>query len=71
MTMTGKNLPYKQGFGPFAPEIYRAPLSYPYRDDKLMDGELAARRATDQIESQVGAANTCSRRCTWPSVCCL
>lgn len=57
MALTAKSMPYKHSFGPFAPEIYRAPLSYPYRDDKLMDGELAARRATDQIESQVGAGN--------------
>jgi 4-aminobutyrate aminotransferase/(S)-3-amino-2-methylpropionate transaminase len=57
MALTAKSMPYKHSFGPFAPEIYRAPLSYPYRDDKLMDGELAARRATDQIESQVGTGN--------------
>ncbi|MEU1956622.1 4-aminobutyrate--2-oxoglutarate transaminase [Nocardia rhamnosiphila] len=31
MTMTAKNRPYKQSFGPFAPEVYRAPLPYPYR----------------------------------------
>jgi 4-aminobutyrate aminotransferase len=30
MTMTSK-LAYKKGFGPFAPEIYRAPAPYPYR----------------------------------------
>ena len=29
MAMTAKNMPYKQGFGPFAGEIYRAPMSYP------------------------------------------
>ena len=29
MTLTGKVMPYKQGFGPFAPEVYRAPYSYP------------------------------------------
>jgi 4-aminobutyrate aminotransferase/(S)-3-amino-2-methylpropionate transaminase len=57
MALTAKSMPYKHGFGPFAPEVYRAPLSYPYRDDKLMDGELAARRATDLIEAQVGAGN--------------
>jgi 4-aminobutyrate aminotransferase / (S)-3-amino-2-methylpropionate transaminase / 5-aminovalerate transaminase len=38
MTMTSK-VQYKQGFGPFAPEIYRAPAPYPYRgitsDDAL------------------------------------
>jgi 4-aminobutyrate aminotransferase/(S)-3-amino-2-methylpropionate transaminase len=31
MTMTSKVVPYKQGFGPFAPEVYRAPVPYPYR----------------------------------------
>ncbi len=30
MTMTG-NVKYKHGFGPFAPEVYRAPAPYPYR----------------------------------------
>ena len=31
MAMTGKVVPYKRGFGPFAPEVYRAPVPYPYR----------------------------------------
>src|SRR5436305_815986 len=31
MGLTAKNKPYKQGFGPFAPEIHRAPMAYPYR----------------------------------------
>jgi 4-aminobutyrate aminotransferase / (S)-3-amino-2-methylpropionate transaminase / 5-aminovalerate transaminase len=31
MTMTAKVMPYKKGFGPFAPEVYRAPAPYPYR----------------------------------------
>ena len=31
MAMTAKNMPYKNGFGPFAAEVYRAPLSYPFR----------------------------------------
>jgi 4-aminobutyrate aminotransferase/(S)-3-amino-2-methylpropionate transaminase len=62
MALTAKSMPYKSGFGPFAPEIYRAPLSYPYRDgliDKELatDGELAARRAIDLISKQVGADN--------------
>ncbi len=57
MALTAKNMPYKHGFGPFAPEVYRAPLSYPYRDDKLLDGEAAARRAIDLIDKQVGADN--------------
>lgn len=32
MAMTAKNMPYKNGFGPFAGEVYRAPMSYPLRD---------------------------------------
>jgi 4-aminobutyrate aminotransferase/(S)-3-amino-2-methylpropionate transaminase len=57
MALTAKSMPYKHSFGPFAPEVYRAPLSYPFRDDKLMDGELAARRAIDVIDKQVGSEN--------------
>jgi 4-aminobutyrate aminotransferase/(S)-3-amino-2-methylpropionate transaminase len=62
MALTAKSMPYKSGFGPFAPEIYRAPLSYPYRDgliDKELatDGEMVARRAIDVISKQVGADN--------------
>jgi 4-aminobutyrate aminotransferase/(S)-3-amino-2-methylpropionate transaminase len=62
MALTAKSMPYKSGFGPFAPEVYRAPLSYPFRDgliDKELatDGELAAQRAIDVIAKQVGADN--------------
>lgn len=57
MAMTAKNMPYKHGFGPFAGEVYRAPLSYPFRDDKSVDGQAAARRALDVVEKQVGADN--------------
>ena len=41
MTMTSKVHPYKAGFGPFAPEVYRAPAPYPYRGittDAALDG---------------------------------
>jgi 4-aminobutyrate aminotransferase/(S)-3-amino-2-methylpropionate transaminase len=31
MSLTSKAMPYKKGFGPFAPEIYRAQAPYPYR----------------------------------------
>src|SRR6266496_3974290 len=55
MAMTAKNLPYKDGFGPFAGEVYRAPMSYPFRDAVGLDGKLAAERAITLIESQVGA----------------
>ncbi|HCP32105.1 TPA: 4-aminobutyrate--2-oxoglutarate transaminase [Candidatus Acetothermia bacterium] len=33
MTMTHKASPYKAGFGPFAPDIYRLPLPNPYRNN--------------------------------------
>ncbi|WP_251451149.1 4-aminobutyrate--2-oxoglutarate transaminase [Microbacterium sp. Marseille-Q6648] len=55
MALTAKAMPYKSGFGPFASEIYRAPLSYPYRDG--LTGAEAARRAISLIEKQVGADN--------------
>jgi 4-aminobutyrate aminotransferase/(S)-3-amino-2-methylpropionate transaminase len=55
MAMTAKNMPYKNGFGPFAGEVYRAPMSYPYRDG--LTGPEAARRAVSMIEKQVGADN--------------
>ena len=55
MALTAKSMPYKSGFGPFAGEIYRAPMSYPYRDG--LSGPAAARRALTSIEKQVGAAN--------------
>jgi 4-aminobutyrate aminotransferase / (S)-3-amino-2-methylpropionate transaminase / 5-aminovalerate transaminase len=62
MALTAKSMPYKSGFGPFAPEIYRAPPSYPYRDallDKELatDGELAGARTINLIDQQVGADN--------------
>ncbi|CAI9419462.1 4-aminobutyrate--2-oxoglutarate transaminase [Nocardioides sp. T2.26MG-1] len=55
MAMTAKNMPYKHGFGPFAGEVYRAPMSYPLRDG--LSGAEAAARAIDVIDKQVGAAN--------------
>ncbi len=56
MAMTARVAPYKAGFGPFAPEVYRVPVSYPFRDPEGMTGAEAARRAIDTIESQVGSA---------------
>jgi 4-aminobutyrate aminotransferase/(S)-3-amino-2-methylpropionate transaminase len=55
MALTAKAMPYKSGFGPFAPEVYRVPMSYPYRDPAGMTGAQAARRATDLIDKQIGA----------------
>ena len=55
MALTAKNMPYKDRFGPFAPEVYRVPTSYPYRDG--LTGAEAATRAIAAIESSVGAHN--------------
>ncbi|HEU0286563.1 MAG TPA: 4-aminobutyrate--2-oxoglutarate transaminase [Nocardioidaceae bacterium] len=57
MAMTAKNHPYKKGFGPFAGEVYRAPMSYPFREPAPISGEEAADRAIAVLESQVGAAH--------------
>jgi len=53
MALTAKAMPYKSGFGPFAPEVYRVPGSYPLKDG--LTGEQAAARAISQIEKQIGA----------------
>jgi 4-aminobutyrate aminotransferase/(S)-3-amino-2-methylpropionate transaminase len=50
MTLTGKVMPYKQGFGPFAPEVYRAPYSYPFRGT----GDLAS--TISYLDKTVGAS---------------
>jgi 4-aminobutyrate aminotransferase/(S)-3-amino-2-methylpropionate transaminase len=59
MGMTAKNIPYKDGFGPFAPEIYRMPMAYPYRWPG--GPEACAKDALDtvihKIEKEVGAKN--------------
>ena len=53
MGMTAKTMPYKYSFGPFAPEIYRVPTSYPFRDG--LAGKEAAQRSITRIEKEIGA----------------
>ncbi|MGW6501762.1 4-aminobutyrate--2-oxoglutarate transaminase [Nonomuraea angiospora] len=59
MTLTAKNMPYKHGFGPFAPEVYRVPLAYPYRWPSGPENcaEEAAAQAIDMITKQIGPGN--------------
>ncbi|MGW5335578.1 4-aminobutyrate--2-oxoglutarate transaminase [Streptomyces bauhiniae] len=59
MALTAKNMPYKHGFGPFAPEVYRVPVAYGYRWPTGPEnaGPEAAKQAIDQITKQVGADN--------------
>lgn len=56
MALTAKNMPYKEGFGPFASDIYRVPTSYPFRDGPH-DGVEVARWAMTKIDKEVGASN--------------
>ena len=62
MTLTAKEMPYKRGFGPFAPEVYRAAFPYPFRcpagkakedccDLSCLD------QTVDLIDSQLGFEN--------------
>ncbi len=39
MTLTGKTMPYRQNFGPFAPEVYQVPYPYEYRRPAGMAAE--------------------------------
>jgi 4-aminobutyrate aminotransferase/(S)-3-amino-2-methylpropionate transaminase len=41
LSLTGKAAPYKPGFGPFAPDVYRLPFPYTYRDAAAASGEPA------------------------------
>jgi 4-aminobutyrate aminotransferase/(S)-3-amino-2-methylpropionate transaminase len=59
MAMTAKNMPYKDGFGPFAPEIYRMPMAYAYRCDacnKPCESSVLS-MVLHKIEKEIGASN--------------
>jgi 4-aminobutyrate aminotransferase/(S)-3-amino-2-methylpropionate transaminase len=59
MALTAKNIPYKDGFGPFASEIYRMPLPYVYRwtGNPETITEDALKIVTTKIEKEIGAHN--------------
>jgi 4-aminobutyrate aminotransferase/(S)-3-amino-2-methylpropionate transaminase len=53
------NMPYKDGFGPFAPEVYRMPMAYPYRCDacvKPCESSVLS-MVIHKIEKEIGASN--------------
>jgi 4-aminobutyrate aminotransferase/(S)-3-amino-2-methylpropionate transaminase len=60
MGLTAKNMPYKHGFGPFAPEIYRAPMAYPLRWPGGAEhcAEQAFAAFVDTVHTQIGETNT-------------
>jgi 4-aminobutyrate aminotransferase / (S)-3-amino-2-methylpropionate transaminase / 5-aminovalerate transaminase len=59
MTLTAKEMPYKRGFGPFAPEVHRVPFAYCYRCPLKLEypscGVACIDFAADVIDSQIGA----------------
>ena len=55
MAMTFKAMPYKLGFGPFAPDVHHAPNSYPFHDG--LNGADAAARTISYLEKKVGATD--------------
>lgn len=59
MAMTAKNIPYKDGFGPFTPEVYRMPMSYPYRCDSCSNSckNTILENVIHKIEKEIGATN--------------
>ena len=59
MALTAKNMPYKEGFGPFAPEIYRVPMPYAFHwmGNQATITEDAIEMVTSKIEKEIGAHN--------------
>jgi 4-aminobutyrate aminotransferase/(S)-3-amino-2-methylpropionate transaminase len=59
MALTAKNMPYKHRFGPFAGEIYRVPMAYPFRwptgPERCADE--AFEQFISQVHAQVGETN--------------
>jgi len=59
MALTAKNMPYKEGFGPFAPEIYRVPMPYSFHwvGNQATITEDAIEIITHKIDKEIGAHN--------------
>ena len=61
MSLTAKVMPYKQGMGPFAPEIYRLPFAYPYRcptgGGSATCAESCLAYALDEMHKHIGEEN--------------
>ncbi|MDR6862813.1 4-aminobutyrate--2-oxoglutarate transaminase [Phycicoccus sp. 3266] len=60
MALTAKSMPYKHRFGPFASEVYRVPMAYPYRWPTGPEAcaEEAFETFTSMVHAQVGESNT-------------
>lgn len=50
MSLTSKTMPYKKGFGPFAPEVYRLPYAYCYRCPLALEYPACGVACADLLE---------------------
>ena len=59
MALTAKNMPYKDGFGPFANEIYRMPMPYSFRYEGDLETIAAdsLKAVISKIDKEIGAKN--------------
>jgi len=59
MSLTAKNMPYKDGFGPFAGEVFRMPMPYPYRaiTNATTLAEDSFEEISHRIEKEIGVHN--------------
>jgi 4-aminobutyrate aminotransferase/(S)-3-amino-2-methylpropionate transaminase len=59
MALTAKNMPYKEGFGPFAPEVYRVPMPYSFHwvGDQATISQDAIDMVKHKIDKEIGAHN--------------
>ncbi len=59
MSLTAKNMPYKDGFGPFAGEVFRMPMPYPYRaiTNAATLAEDSFEEISHRIEKEIGVHN--------------
>ena len=60
MALTAKNMPYKHRFGPFASEVYRVPMAYPFRwpTGPQNCADEAFELFVSQVHAQIGESNT-------------
>ncbi|MBI2069664.1 MAG: 4-aminobutyrate--2-oxoglutarate transaminase [Elusimicrobia bacterium] len=49
LTLTGKEKPYRDGFGPYAPEVYHSPYPYPYRTPAGVSADKAGAYALERL----------------------
>lgn len=53
ISLTGKETPYRKGFGPLVPEVILADYAYAYRDPLGQDGADLARSRVEAIEQAI------------------